>query len=451
MSPVNAGRALARGGLAVLGGDSLVRNSVYIMATSLVTAALGYVYWLVAAHLYPAEAIGLAAALLSGTALVSSLGGVGMSAALIQYLPRRRAGAAWSVTLTAALAASTGLTAAGGVLLVTLVLPRLRSTFHEVASNPVFAALVVAAIVLTTVSLVLDGAFVAERRSEGMLARNTVFSLVKIPVLSVPVLFGLHDAHALFSTWLVGLVAGAAAGFLLVSRLGRAYRLTLDGVLPELRVLRGAFLGHHLIALGGQLPMYVLPFLVVTRVSVTANAYFYVSWMIGSLFFIASNAVASALFAEGSHDPDENQAQTWRALKVITLLVVPGMALMAAFGDTVLGLFGSEYAEHGTALLLLLVASAVPDGITNVYVTRLRVQHKLGRAATLNVGMAVVALTLAWPLLGRMGIAGAGVAWLVAQMLGTLFVSVDARVGRATIRSVVQAPLRRGPRPEEAR
>ena len=450
MSRLNAGRSLVRG-LALLGGDSLVRNSVYIMATSVATAALGYVYWLVAAHLYPAEAIGLAAALLSGTAFVSSLGGVGMSAALIQHLPRRTAGTAWSVTLTAALAASGGLTAAGGVLLVALVLPRLRGTFHEVASNPLFAALVVGAIVLTTLSLVLDGAFVAERRSEGMLARNTVFSLVKIPLLAIPVLFGLRDAHALFSTWLGGLVAGTAAGFLLVSRLGRGFRLSVDGILPELRVLRAAFLGHHLIALGGQLPMYVLPFLVVTRVSVTANAYFYVSWMIGSLYFIASNAVASALFAEGSHDPDENQAQTWRALKVIALLVLPAMAFMGVFGHGVLGLFGSDYAEHGTTLLYLLVVSAIPDAITNVYVTRLRVQDKLRRAAILNVGMAAATLGLAWPLLGRVGIVGAGAAWLAAQTAGTLFVCLDARVGRATIRSVLRAPLRRDARPEEAR
>ena len=45
--------------------DSLVRNSIYIIATNLVTAAFGYLFWIVAAHTYSAKYVGLGAALIS--------------------------------------------------------------------------------------------------------------------------------------------------------------------------------------------------------------------------------------------------------------------------------------------------------------------------------------------------------------------------------------------------
>ena len=42
--------------------DPLVMNSVYLMAATIVTSLLGYVFWTVAARLYSASAIGEAGA-----------------------------------------------------------------------------------------------------------------------------------------------------------------------------------------------------------------------------------------------------------------------------------------------------------------------------------------------------------------------------------------------------
>jgi Na+-driven multidrug efflux pump len=76
-------------------------------------------------------------------------------------------------------------------------------------------------------------------------------------------------------------------------------------------------------------------------------------------------------------------------------------------------------------LLRLLVLSAVPDGVTNVYAAVLRVQGRFRMVAVLNVGIAVVALLGAWVLLPQLGIIGAGWAWIGAQLAGCLFVAAD--------------------------
>jgi O-antigen/teichoic acid export membrane protein len=78
--------------------------------------------------------------------------------------------------------------------------------------------------------------------------------------------------------------------------------------------------------------------------------------------------------------------------------------------------------SHATALLTLLCAAALPDVFTNLATMSLRVRGKLGWAAALNLGMAGLALGLAWIWLPQFGIIGGGWAWLAAQSAGSVAV-----------------------------
>src|SRR6516164_5305129 len=51
-------------------GDSLFRNGLFILANTLVTTAVGYLFWLVAAHLYSASVVGLTVAITSASGIV---------------------------------------------------------------------------------------------------------------------------------------------------------------------------------------------------------------------------------------------------------------------------------------------------------------------------------------------------------------------------------------------
>src|SRR5712691_9144740 len=54
-----------------LRSDSLLRNSIFIMGSTVATSAIGYLYWVVAAHMYSAHDIGLASAFISVMTLTS--------------------------------------------------------------------------------------------------------------------------------------------------------------------------------------------------------------------------------------------------------------------------------------------------------------------------------------------------------------------------------------------
>src|SRR6266849_6569428 len=381
---------LARSLVRRLRSDSLLRNSIYIMATGVATSAFGYIYWIVAAHIYSAYDVGLASALISVMTLTSALSNLGIGSALVQMLPRRETGYAWSLTLNAGLVTGTlaGLLA-GAIVVVTL--PLLSSQFAIVGHHAGYILALVAGVPLITLSVLLAQA----------------------------------DPLGIFSSWVLAGAVTLIGGLLLVSRLGRAYCLALRGMVGQVRSMLSSLAGHHFINLGGMVPMFLLPVFVTMRLSATDNAYFYTAMRLGDFFFMGSSAVAVSLFAEGSHVADDLQRKVRSSAVIIGILLCPAMLICFLGGRYIMLLFGPDYAQHGLPLLMILTIAAVPDAVTNVYVSVLRVHGRLRHAALLNLGMALLTLALAWMLLPTLGIVGAGWALLIAQSAGSLVAGVD--------------------------
>jgi len=400
-----------------LRNDSLLRNSIYIMGSTIATSATGYLYWIIAAHIYSTKDVGLASAFIAAMTITSTFANLGIGYTLVQMLPHRETDFGWSLTLNAGLVTGTLASLLAGAT-VALALPFLSPQFAILAKHIAYALVFIVSVPLWTGVTLLDQVFVAERSTGNMLVRNAVFALIKIPLVVLLVQVG---AYGIFISWILALAVTLILGILLLkSCLKRTYRLALRGIVGQVRQMLSSLAGHYFITLGGTLPMYLLPIFVTVKLSATANAYFYTTWMLGSIFFMVSSAVSMSLFAEGSHMADDVLGKARSSAVIISVLVVPAMLITCLGGRYILLLFGPNYAQHSLLLLIILALGAVPDSITNIYVSVLRVQRRLRHAALLNLGMATLALALAWILLPMLGIAGAGWAWLTAQSAGSL-------------------------------
>lgn len=405
--------------------DSLVRNSIFIMATNVVTALFGYIFWLVAAHTYSTYDVGLGSALISVMALASTLALLGMDATLVQVLPHRKSGYAWSLVLNAGLAmgALAGLLA--GSILV-LVLPLFAPAFAIVEHQFSYTLAIMIGVPLLTVSFLLDQAFIAERAAHNKLIRQLTAAVLKIPLLVLPIVFMIRIGA--LGVLLPGVLAMAViliGGMMLILRLGRGYCLATRGILDEVHSMLSSLAGNQFINLGGILPYYLLPVFVATRLSPGDNAYYYMTLRLAEFFTMGSYAVSMSLFAEGSHAADDLPRKVRSSILFIGMIIGPGMLFCLLAGRYILLLFGPDYAQHGLTLFIIYVLSTVPDSITNVYLTVLRVQNRLRFAGLLNVIMGILTLVLTWELLPRLGIAGAGWAFLISQSVGSLVAGVD--------------------------
>lgn len=430
--------------------NPLLVNTIYIMGTTVITAGIGYFYWIIATHTYSPHDVGLASALIGAMMLFSMLSNPGIHSTFVQLLPRREPGYQWSLTVNAGMVsgALTGLLAS---CVLTIALPLFSPAFAIVTRQPVYAFAMIVGVPLATLSILLDYIFVAERVARGMLLRNVAFAGLKIPLLVLPLLLTGIGALGIFSSWILASgISFIVTALILVPRLNRRYYLAVRGVVGEVRSMLPSLGWQHLINLGATAPAYLLPVLVTARLSAIDNAYFYTAWMVSSVFYMIGPAVATSLFAEGSHQLDDLPRKVRSCCVIITVFLVPAMLACLLGERFILSLFGTSYVVHGTLLLTILVASAPPDAIVSIYVAVLRVQGRLGIAALLNLGMALLTLTVAWALLPRWGIAGAGWACLIAPVGGSLVaithVTVAARSGQVDVRAMWRETYRRATR-----
>ena len=414
--------------------DSLARNSVGIMATSAITAALGYVYWIVAARALPTATVGLGSTVVSAMVIVSLAIYLGPSSILIARLPNRTTRDDWLVTVLGTLVVCCVATLVVAVIAL-FPLELLLKPLRPLRDDPVLALWYVFGAVGWTASGLLDSVYIAERRADFMFWRNAFSSALKLLVLIVLAVLPEHrGATTIVSTWALSGILGTFYGLYLCHRhfhrLGRIAHASTSlraAMTEEALLLARPSAGHHAISVSGLLPTYLLPIVVTARLGTRENAYFYVTWMIGSAIFMISPAVSSAIFAEGSYDATRMRAMARASLKIIMAMIVPSTLIVGALGKPILHLYGADYAAAGFGLLLILLLSSYPDAITNISVATLRVRGALGRAAVLNGTMAVIAVAGAWVLAPAYGIAGAGSAWLIAQIVGTIGVIVLRR------------------------
>jgi O-antigen/teichoic acid export membrane protein len=401
--------------LTVVRRDSLARNSALIMASTVGTSALGYLFWLLAARQLAQPSVGTATALISAGTVVSMVSNLGIGHMFIQRLPGSGPDS-WSRIVGAGLTLGCVATAVAAVAAVAL-LPSLAAGFHFLASSAGAVALVAAAVTLT-VSTLLDYVFVARRASHGMFWRNLALAVGKLVVLLVLTGAGMRSWGAVLVAWVLPSIVVTAYTI-------ASIRPRVDRLAAEIPAIGRALTGHHLINLAQAGPAALLPVLVTARLGTDLNAHFYVAWMTASVLFMVSPAVASALYAERSNDSGATLRRA--ALVVLVVIGVPAVVLFFG-GGRILALFSPSYAAGGQMLLQILVLAAIPDAITNLAVAHWRSLGRFRRCLRLNVLIAGVCLTLTWLWLPGSGIEGAGIAWLTGQGAGALAVAVLGKV-----------------------
>jgi O-antigen/teichoic acid export membrane protein len=448
--------------------DSLVRNSLYLMASTVSTAGLGYIYWIVAAHIFAKQEVGVSSAVVSICMTISLLTYLGPSAMLVEQLPRSERSPEWTAILYRVCTATAVVTGLATAIATPAVL--ISHNYHAFYIGPESIVIVVLYAGTTTMLNLLGAAFIAARRAGRLLVMQTLVSVAKLLLL-----FPLANAGAvgLVETSVISALLGVTVAIVwLVPQMGlgrqanyRPRRSTgvarsvQQGSRQRARHRRGRgrpdrdylrrLVGQHLTGVGGMLTPLLLPVLVVMRLGDVSNADFYVTWMMGSVFFMVSPSVSTAIFAEGVRAGSDLGREVSKALRMSALLMVPAILVMIAGGKIILRFFGSSYAAAGYGLLIVFAISAIPDAVSNVAVAVCQVTRQLGYSAALNLGILVTTLAGAWVLMPRLGIIGAGIAWGGAQLLGAI-ASLPAYTHVRRHVKPLAVPQRRAVRPSSA-
>ena len=388
-------------------------NSLYLMINSAAGAALGAVFWVLAARLHDSEDVGLGSALVSAAGLLAFLAGLGLGTGLIRFLPGTGArrgeliNSCFTISGVAAIALS---------LVFLAGLPLWSPALRFVRGDPLFAAAFVAGVAAIAVSSLLSDTFVALRRAKFSLILGLCMALVRL--VAVLALGAFFQSGGIFAAWGVAAGIGVALSvFLFLPRLQLGYWPR-----PMIRrqasneMVRFSFANYVSTGLWNA-PTWVLPLIIVNTLGGEANAYFYVAWGLAALLFAIPTATSISLFAEGSHQRDLLARDVRRSLKFIAVLLVPAVALMVLAGSRLLLLFGHDYSSKGTHLLWVLAPSSLAVGVNVVYLAIARVEDRLKDILLLSAAVSGGTLLLSYLLVDPLGIIGAGLAWLICHCL----------------------------------
>ena len=392
-----------------LANDSLYRNSIYLMLSTGVMAVFGFFFWMINARLYSAEQVGIGTTLISIMTLISSFSILGLGNGLIRYLPtseRKNKKINTSFTLVILMS-----------ILISVICLIFLKTFSPkllfIRENIIFSLLFILFAVFTSLNAISENVFIAYRSSKFILLKNTVSSITKLILPAFLVTLGAYGI--LMSTGIAIAVAFLFSLMILILRFNYLPKPIIDR--SVVKKMTKFSLGNYIAGLIAILPVTVLPILITNLIGAEFSAYFYMDMMIVSLLYIIPTATSQSLFAEGSYSETELKVQLKKALKIISIIIIPAIIITSLLGNYILLAFGKKYSNEGFILLRLLSISGIFFSINAIGFAILNIKHKIKLMILLDLLIATVILTLSVILLkmNLFGVVGVGISWIVGQ------------------------------------
>lgn len=396
-------------------------NAGSLIGATFVTSVLGFAYWLVAARWFAPQAVGLGSATISAMTLLGTIFILGLGTLLIGELPRQP-GQEGPLISTALILVGV----AGGLagIVFALLAPFVSTDFQVLRASVGNVLLFAIGVSFTAITLVLDQALTGLLRAGLQLWRNTFFAVAKLALLLAVSIWLTHKGGLLiYTTWMVGNALSLAALIGFVEWKGVRSR---KAYLPQWRLLRKlgpAALQHHIFNLLLQLPYLTLPVMVTMLLSATANAWFYVSFMLAYFIFAVSYALTIVLYAMSSAHPAVLVQKARLTLGLSAAIAITANGVLLFTSGWVLGIFGHAYAEQAAWSLHILALSAFPIVIKQHYTAICRIQGRIVQGI-LPIAIGTLVELVAAAFGARIGgLSGLSIGWVAALCAEAIYMS----------------------------
>ena len=388
-------------------------NSLYLLISNVLGAVLGFVFWIIAAHLYTTEQVGLASAVISAIGLLALFSCVGLSEGVVRFFPREDAdvnsflNTVLSILLVTSLLASV-------IFIVGLGFWSPKLLF--IRQSPIYLVFFVIMTLFYVLSTTLDSLYIARRKAVFALIRSAIFNGLKLVLI---ILFALFITSAgIMTAW------GISVGIALLAGVFLFFRYLQPHYKPSPVVIRKVVndvvhfsIASYTASLLGSGTISLLPIIVINLLGAEANAYFYIAWSIGTVLQMIPSSIATSLFAEGSNNENSLVPNIKRSIKMGLILMVPSVIIIFILARWLLGIFNKDYADNAATLLRILVIAMVPNAINTVYLSIKKVEKNIKIIYLVSAALAVMDIGLTYVLVPHMGINGAGIAWLASQII----------------------------------
>jgi O-antigen/teichoic acid export membrane protein len=401
--------------------DQMTWNSLYLVLNTGLQAAFGFMFWIVAAHLFSVGEVGRATALVSASSLIGSVTLFGLNTGIGRYLPdshNPHALISCSLTLVAACGAV-------GALLYILLTPFIAPKLSFVEKSPALTvgfALITSTNALNTLT---DSVFVASRRAKYSTFTDGIVGGIGKVIFA----FALAGAgtYGAFVASTMGVVLASVASLILIFTTMHS-RLDLKRPLHTLKPLLKFSGANYIGNVFSMVPGLVVPVILLDRTGAESAAYFFVVFQIAQIVYAAAFALEQTFLAEGSRANADMRSLKRRSRRILVMLCVPAALSIVGGGRWLLLAFGRSYYQNGYISLVILALAAGPIAANYWFLTVLRLAGKLRAIVGINATYAVGTCLLAW-VGAPHGLSAVAVAWFGGALIAACVAAVVSREG----------------------
>lgn len=346
---------------------NLAIDSVVLMGSSATNAIVGLAFWVTATRLNNPEIVGEASTSIAVATTLSTLGMLGFAQVMERFLPRA---SAWQ-------------------------------TIGAIAFVGVFSLFLGWLFALPWLTLVLalfalcDSYLIGCGRPRLVAIKNLVHAIAKFALVFV-----------LPIEWAWGIPTGILLIFFFFGQLPHRY----------LKIKEVSLYFTHSVGwlLAQMIPGVVLP-LMIARTGLDQAAYFNISWVIVNTSFVLMSMMGGP-FVSKVANADADMADATRTL----IRIVIGTSFLRLIGVSGLGpialyVYGSDYAENGFTLLVVMGFAHFIGGPAYLYATLSRIFGRIGYAMSIQAIGSAGVIGLIWLLLPEWGITSVGIAYLIVD------------------------------------
>ncbi|MDX8493048.1 hypothetical protein RFN29_15845 [Mesorhizobium sp. VK22B] len=375
MSVDRAGAAITRVRRELRKSAALVMNSGALAIGTVAAAGLGFVYWWLAARLFPPEVIGNTSALLSVMGLIGTLGEAGLGTMLVGEIVRNPGKERGLV----AAAVCVGVALAVGLALLFVFGHAYFNSSTALIGGWLEGVTFVFGCGLTVLAILADQAFLGNLRATGKMIRQVLFGTLKLMLIAAAAAGGYTSHAALLLSWVAGLMA-SVAGVDLLTR-GGARRLVGPPDFQLLNTLRIKVFDHYALDVALQAPGLIMPYLVLTLLSPAINAAFVSLWMLVSIASLIPAAMATVLFPVVRASPKQSRHNILVSVVTSLLFSLVCAVFIFTYSQTILAVFNPAYAEIAGSSLRLLGFSLLGSTLKFHACTLARLGDKMRKAS----------------------------------------------------------------------
>ncbi|MET7694871.1 oligosaccharide flippase family protein [Streptomyces sp. NPDC005483] len=398
-------------------GDRIYRSSFFLLVSTVVTAGLSFVFWVVVARFYTPAQVGLATSLISATSLLATFSLLGLNNTLVRFPAEREARNA-QISQAMVLVTVVGCLA-GAIYLIGLPLYGAKLTF--IRDNWLTAAAFAGFCGCAAASMLVKSVFTAARIPEyNVLIDGLTQGASKVAVPAVLTGLGVF-----------GIVASAGVGYavtvvvaVLVLRRRLGFRVDLRTRGTRLREKFRFSMASHVSNLINLAPVLATPLIVLHHLGAAQTGYYFVAFQIAAMLNAVSTAVGEAVFAEVSHEQARFRELMLRSARIIAAVQVPAAAAVVLGGGLLLRVFGGGYTENARPLLTVLAVAALPVALNTWACFALKLAQHMRELIAANTIMAVLSIGLGSYVADR-GLVWIGYSWAVGNAVAGVFATAS--------------------------